>query len=1099
MQKRIASILFSTRLMAVLFVVFAVALGLGTFIENWYSTETAKVWIYNALWFEVIMAFFVLNFIGNIKRYNLHKKEKWSSLLLHLSFILILVGAFVTRYISYEGMMPIREGATENTFLSEKTYLISFIDGEIDGQPRRRVVENEVLLAPGASNEFEFNTDYNGQPVTLEILDYIHGAEEGLVEDPEGENYLKIVEAGGGDRHDHYIKEGEVTSIHNVLFALNKPTEGAINITYEDGEYQISSPFEGTYMRMADQQQGEVKKDTTQTLMLRSLYNMAGMQFVLPDPVVKGVYDIIPTEEKTDGQQDAAVVRVTTAGESETVKLLGGQGRINDPKKLNIGGLEFYVRYGSKEFELPFAIKLNDFIAAKYPGTEKSYSSFKSEVTVIDEENVFDYEIYMNHVLDHQGYRFFQASFDPDERGTVLSVNHDFWGTWITYIGYTLLYIGLMWILFDRGSRFGQLKKMLEKVKKKKAKLTTAAMLMFFVSVSGFAQYPQNGQEEHDPNHDHEQHEVETIEEEQHEHQNENASLTIPKSRIDSIIRANVVSKEHAAKFGELVVQDAGGRMKPVNTYSSELLRKLSKSVEYEGMTSDQVMISITENPTMWYNVPIINVKRGNDSIRHIAGVSEDQKYLALTDFFDSQGNYKLSPYLESAYQAAVPNQFEKDFIETDRRVNLLYNTLQGKMLRIFPIPEHENNKWVSYPEAAEAGFTGMDSVYTRQILPMYFSALRTAKETGGYKQANELLSSIKGFQKKFGSEVIPSEEKIRTEILYNKYDIFRNLFWMYMLAGVLMLIFVIFQIFKDSKFIRSFITVSKVTIIVFFVLHTLGLIARWYISGHAPWSDAYESMIYVAWATMLFGLLFGRKSDLTMASTAFVTSMILMIAHWNWMDPAIANLQPVLDSYWLMIHVSVIVGSYGPFTLGMILGAVALILMIATTKKNKKKMDLTIKEITIITEMALTIGLVMLTIGNFLGGQWANESWGRYWGWDPKETWALVSIMVYAFVIHVRLVPGLRSRWLFNFLAVVSFASIMMTYFGVNFYLSGLHSYASGDQVITPDFVYYSIAVVALLGIISYWRFTKHYKKGNRSRLTDKFLEKGKKKKKTV
>jgi ABC-type transport system involved in cytochrome c biogenesis permease subunit len=205
---------------------------------------------------------------------------------------------------------------------------------------------------------------------------------------------------------------------------------------------------------------------------------------------------------------------------------------------------------------------------------------------------------------------------------------------------------------------------------------------------------------------------------------------------------------------------------------------------------------------------------------------------------------------------------------------------------------------------------------------------------------------------------------------------------------------------------------------------------------------------------------------------------MILMIAHWNWMDPAIANLQPVLDSYWLMIHVSVIVGSFGPFSLGMILGAVSLILMILTTDKNKAKMNLNIKEITIITEMALTVGLVMLTIGNFLGGQWANESWGRYWGWDPKETWALVSIMVYAFVIHMRLVPGLRSRWFFNLMAIIAFSSIMMTYFGVNFYLAGLHSYASGDKVITPTFIYYAVAGVALLGGVSYWKYKKYYAK---------------------
>ena len=1069
MQKRIASILFSTRLMAVLFIVFAVALALGTFIENWYSTETAKVWIYNAVWFEVIMALFVINFAGNIVRYKLHKREKWSSLLLHLAFIFILLGAFVTRYISFEGMMPIREGVTENTFLSEKTFLTTFIDGEIEGEPKRRVVENQVLLAPGASNEFTFNTDFNGQPVKLEIIDFIHGAEEGLVEDPAGENYLKIVEAGGGNRHDHYLKEGEVSSIHNVLFALNKPTEGAINITFEDGEYTISSPFEGTYMRMADRLQGEVAKDTTQTLMLRSLYNMAGMQFVLPDPVVKGVYDVVPTAEKQQGQQDAVKVRISTAGESKTVSLLGGKGIMNDPIKVNLGGFELFLRYGSKEYELPFAIKLNDFIAERYPGTEKSYSSFKSKVTVIDGEKTFPYEIFMNHVLDYQGYRFFQASFDPDEKGTMLSVNHDYWGTWITYIGYTLLYIGLLWILFDRGSRFGELKKMLKKVKKKKAKLAT--LLLLLVSFTGFSQ------------------------EQDQDHQHENSAFVFPKPQIDSIIKANVVSEEHAAEFGKLVVQDAGGRMKPVNTYSSELLRKLSKSAEYEGMTSDQILISMTENPTLWYNVPLINVKKDNDSIHHIVGVKEDQKYVALTSFFDSEGNYKLSPYLESAYQAAVPNQFQKDFIETDRRVNLLYNALQGEILRIFPIPNNDNNKWVSYPEAAEAGFKGMDSVYTQQILPIYFNALQEAKKTGDYSKANEFLGSIKSFQKKFGSEVMPSDSKIQTEILYNKYDVFRNLFWMYMLAGVVMLVFVIFQIFNDSKFIRILINVSKIAIVVLFILHTAGLLARWYLSGHAPWSDAYESMIYVAWATMFFGLIFGRKSDLTTASTAFVASMILMIAHWNWMDPAIANLQPVLDSYWLMIHVSIIVASYGPFTLGMILGVVSLVLMILTNSNNKKKMDLTIKEITIITEMALTVGLVMLTIGNFLGGQWANESWGRYWGWDPKETWALVSIMVYAFVIHMRLVPGLRSRWLFNLMAVVSFASIMMTYFGVNFYLSGLHSYASGDKVITPNFVYYSIVAVALLGLVSYFRFNKFYKKDNRNRLTSESLKKKKKK----
>lgn len=1058
MQNKIAAVIFSTRIMAVLFVVFSIAMALGTFIESWYTIETARVLIYNTWWFEGIMVFFVITFAGNIYRYKLHHREKWSSLLLHLSFVLILVGAFVTRYISYEGIMPIREGETTSAFLSEKTYLTAYLDGEIDGEPRRRVIEEAVLLAPETDNDISINTDYNGQPVSIEVVNFIHGAKEGLILSESGENYLQIVEAGDGERHEHFLKEGEVANIHNILFAYNKPTEGAVNFTMdEEGSYQIDTPFEGTFMRMADEFEGEVVADTTQALMLRSLYNIGGMQFVIPEPPARGTYDIVPTTEKDPNQANAVSLKVTTGGEAKTVSILGGKGMVNPPKNLQVGGLDIFLNYGSKEMELPFAIKLNDFIAEKYPGTESnptpSYASFKSKVEIVEEnQDNWPYEIYMNNVLDHHGYRFFQASFDPDEKGTILSVNHDYWGTWITYIGYTLLYIGLTLILFDKGSRFGKLKVMLEKVKKKKSKLVT---FLAFLMLSGTTFAQEQEQKSPHPN--------------------------AGKARVDSIIKSNAVSPEHAAKFGKLVIQDQGGRMKPANTFSSELLRKLSKKDNYEGLNADQILISITENPALWYNVPMIYVKPNNDSIRRIAGVDEGEKYLAMTDFFDQTGSYKLSPYLEDAYQAAVPNQFQKDFIETDQKVNLLFNALQGSILRIFPIPGDENNKWVAYPEVAEANFRGMDSVYTKQILPIYMNALQEAKVTGDFEKADEFLESINSFQKKFGSEVLPSKQKIEAEVAYNKYDIFRQLYVWYMLGGLIMLVLVIVRIFRESKIIRALVKVSIVSIAAFFVIHTLGLAARWYISGHAPWSDAYESMIYVAWATMFFGLVFGRKSNLTIASTAFVTSMILMIAHWNWMDPAIANLQPVLDSYWLMIHVSVIVGSYGPFTLGMILGVVSLLLMIMTTEKNKLKMDLNIKEITIITEMALTVGLVMLTIGNFLGGQWANESWGRYWGWDPKETWALISIMIYAFVIHMRLVPGLRSRWFFNLMAIVAFASIMMTYFGVNFYLAGLHSYASGGKVITPTFIYYSVGVVALLGAVSYWKYQKHYSKSKK------------------
>lgn len=1032
--------LASTRLMAVLFFVFPAAMGLGTFIESWYSTDTAKIWIYNAWWFEVIMGLFILNFIGNIFRYRLLRKEKWAVLLIHLSFILILFGAFITRYIGYEGVMPIREGESSSTFLSEKTYLTLMVDGEHQGQALRKKTEKEVLFSQHVNNDFTFNDNFKGKDYSIAFVDFMENATEGLVLDPDGERYLKIVEANDGNRHEHYLKEGEVANIHNLLFTLNNPIQGAINIEVEDGEYFITSPFSGTFMRMADQFSGDLTTDTKAPLQLRSLYALSNFQFVIPEPVLRGKFDIVPAEEQQQARQDALRLEISTDEGSETVTLLGGKGYRANPKKVTLGDLDFYISYGSLEYSLPFEIQLNDFVAEKYPGTEKSYASFESKVTVKSDAD-FDYDIYMNHVLDHKGYRFFQSSFDPDEKGTILSVNHDWWGTYITYVGYILLYLSMMGIFFIGKTRFKDLAKAIDKIKAKKAALSLLALLS---SIGAYGQFEtHNGK---------------------------------TKINFDSLVVADAFPEAQAQKFGSLIIQDLGGRMKPANTFSSELLRKVSKSDTYNGLNSDQVLLSILNGPVIWYNIPIVYLKRGNDSIRKITGVDEKAKYAPLMAFFDTEGNYKIAPQLEDAYRAGVPNQFQKDFIEIDRRVNLLYAALEGKILRIFPVPGDENNKWVSYPELEEHTFSGTDSLYVNNVLPLYFRSMRLAKSSGDYKEADELLESLKGFQKRYGSEVLPSAKKINAEIAYNKYDIFKKLFSWYLYVGLLFFIALIVQIFRDSKAVRLFISVFKSATFVLFLLHTAGLIARWFISGHAPWSDAYESMIYVAWATVLFGFLFGRKSNLTLASTTFVASMILMIAHWNWMDPAIANLQPVLDSYWLMIHVAVIVGSYGPFALSMIIGILALFLMILTTKKTKARMDLNIKELTIINELSLTVGLIMLTIGNFLGGMWANESWGRYWGWDPKETWALISIMIYAFVIHMRLIPGLRGRWMFNLASVVAFASILMTYFGVNFYLSGLHSYASGEKIITPDFVYYAIGFIGLLGSVSYYFNKKNF-----------------------
>ena len=1030
MGSKILQLLFSTKFMLVLLILFPLAMGIGTFLESWYSTDAARIWIYNAWWFELLMLLLMINFMGNIKKYNLLSKEKLSVLILHLSFIFILLGAFVTRYIGDEGVMPIRENNVSNTYLSEKTYLTVFVDGTEDGVPQRKTLKSYLLLSEHVNNDFTINDDFYSKDFSISYDDYKENVTEGLVLDPSGERYIKLVEALDGNRQEHYIKEGQVTSIQNILFSFNYYQKGAINITSEAGEYYIESPFDGIYTIMSNQQSAELNKDKKQLLELRSLYQIPGFQFVFPEPALRGVFEIVDAEVTDREVEDALYLKVNYNGKSEDVSLLGGRGYVNNPKKVTIDDLDFYLSYGSDEVQLPFSIKLNDFIAEKYPGTENSYSSFKSKVTVEDDK-IFDYDIFMNNILNHKGYRFFQASFDPDEKGTVLSVNDDFWGTFITYAGYLLLFISMTAIFFVGNTRFKFLAKQLNK---------KTSLVVFLLSSSVLSA--------------------------------QSLDANLKTEFIDSIISESAISKDHANSFGKIIIQDSGGRMKPANTFSSELLRKVSRSNSYNGLNSDQVLVSIMDNPGVWFNAPIVYIKSGQkgDTIKKIIGVDEKIKKAPLVSFFDSLGNYKLATNLEKAYLSNVPSQIEKDVIELDRRVNLLYSALEGKIMRIFPVPNDVNNKWISYPEISEYTYEGADSLYVNNVLNLYFQTLRVARQDQDYTQSEELLESIKGFQKKYGSKVMPSDFKINSEVVYNKGDIFNRLYKWYLFAGLGLLLILIFQIFYDNKFTSHLIKLFESLIITLFVFNTIGLAARWYIAGHAPWSDAYESIIFVAWATVIFGIIFGRKSYFTLASSTFVASIILSIANMNWLDPSIANLQPVLDSYWLMIHVAVIVGSYGPFAIGMILGIVTLILTIIATKKNRKIFSRKLEELTIVNELSLTIGLVMLTIGNFLGGMWANESWGRYWGWDPKETWALISIMIYTAVLHLRIIPKLNNKWLFNLMSIISFAAILMTYFGVNFYLVGLHSYASGDKVITPNFVYYSTVFVFILGLISYF-----------------------------
>jgi cytochrome c-type biogenesis protein CcsB len=1037
--------------MAVLFILFAVAMGVATFIENDFGTQTSKALVYNTWWFELIMVFFVINFFGNIFRYRLYKKEKWAVLMFHLAFLLILIGAGATRYIGFEGIMLIKEGESTNKFLSETTYLNAIVDNNKVQKPE---INKPMLLSAWGKNSWSysdyFKTEDTEQDFSFELVEYIPWAERKLVEDENGVDHLFFVESSEGGRHEHWIQKGTIQNIHGVLVGFNAESDNpSINFIEENGNLKMVSKDDGDWFRMADQKKGNIVKDSVQNFQYLTLHNVSGLQFVIPKPAEKGIMKTT-SGPKDDKKLDVVVVDIKSNGKTERVELTGGKYNSQGSKEVTVGGLNFRLLYGAKILETPFLVKLNDFQLEKYPGSE-SAASYASEVTVIDDDESFDYRIFMNHILDHKGYKFFQSSYDlsgPVEE-THLSVNHDFVGTFITYLGYSFLYTGLICILFAKHTRFNYLKESLKKIRKKKLTLSIVATLL----LSSFSFTQETAHAPHEPN-------------------------QITNQQIDSILQANLVDVHHAESFNKLVIQDAGGRMKPAHTFASELVRKVSKTETFKGMQPSQVLLSIIENPRLWYEVPIVYLEKGNTHIRESLSLSKDAEYARLSDFITPTGSYKIKEEVAEAQKKNVKNKFEKDLIKIDQRVGLLYSAIGGGILRIYPIPNDDNNTWVSQPETSTAGFKATDSVFVRQSLPVYIQLLQEAKQSNDYTKADQILDGIKKFQKKFGTEVYPAENKIDLEISYNKMQPFQKLVKYYGFASLFLIVFVLWQIFNSKKWINNTVKVLTFVIIGLFIIHTLSLISRWYISGNAPWTNAYESIIFVAWATMLFGLIIGRKSALTIAAATFLAAITLFFAGQNWLDPAIANIQPVLNSWWLLVHTSIIVASYGPLSLAMILGVFALFLMVFTTKKNRNKMDLNIKEITIINEMAMTVGLVMLTIGNFLGGMWANESWGRYWGWDPKETWALVSIMIYAFVLHMRLIPGLRGRYTINLWSIIAYFSIMMTYFGVNFYLAGLHSYASGDRVITPTTVYYSVGFTIVLGILAWFKYKKYYKK---------------------
>ncbi|MBN2611699.1 MAG: cytochrome c biogenesis protein CcsA [Bacteroidales bacterium] len=717
------------------------------------------------------------------------------------------------------------------------------------------------------------------------------------------------------------------------------------------------------------------------------------------------------------------VFNITSGAVSETHSYRTQQGTVGNTTYIELNGILLKIYYGIKKKELPFAIRLNDFILERYPGSS-SPSWFESRVMIIEDNIVFpEFRIYMNHVLKHKGYRFFQASYDDDEKGTILSVNYDKAGVPITYAGYLLMVAGMIFGLFGRRSRFRFILKESDRIHKNKRALSVTFLIFTLFSFSVLGNQPDMPQ----------------------------------------------IDKEHAMRFGSILLQDNDGRIKPLNTLSSEVLRKIARKNDFKGLSPDEVFLGMLVYPVLWQNEPLIKV--GHGKINEILG--EKGKLIPFSSFFnESTGAYILGEYVRNANQKkpASRSKFENELIRADERLNVFYLACSGIMLTAFPQKNDPDRKWY-HPANAKNAFNSEDSVFVQNIIPYYISKVKEAAGSGNWTDADDLVNAIKAFQSAFGKDVMPSKTRIKAEILYNRYHPFEKISNIYGFTGFLLLLIQFAGIFFIRIKLKWPQYVACGIIGIAFLFHTLTLAARWYISGHAPWSNGYEALTFIAWASVLGGIIFSSKTPVTLSVAAILAWMALHAAHLSWMDPEITTLVPVLKSYWLILHVAVITASYGFLGIGALLAPINLMIMALQNKKNFKRIDLTISELSNIIEISLISGLYLLAIGTFLGAVWANESWGRYWGWDPKETWSLITIVVYAFISHMRLVPGLKSRYAFNLMALLGFGSVIMTYFGVNYYLSGLHSYAQGDALPIPPFFYYTIISITILAILSYTR----------------------------
>lgn len=643
---------------------------------------------------------------------------------------------------------------------------------------------------------------------------------------------------------------------------------------------------------------------------------------------------------------------------------------------------------GMKEEKLPFSLCLQKFEAKMHDGTN-AVADYSSKFTVIDGDDKSEGEVSMNNIYSHRSYRLYQSSYDEDGKGSVLAINADPYGIPVTYTGYALLFISLVWMLFDPK---GGYRKLLKSPLLKKGALITALILSM-----GNIQ-------------------------------------TLHAESATGNLQNAVLPKETAEKFGELHIL-YNDRICPVQTFALDFCKKIYGARSYQGLTAEQVLSGWVFYGNTWASEPFIKIKSGE-----MKTAMNLPDYASLNTFFNREmGGYTIGQYVQEYYNGQQ-DKFHQQAADVDGKIQIIMELREGISLKVLPYTFTKNVKatkdhsfikagtttWFSPVDKLPQAVEHQHALYIRNV----FSLLNGDVKAGNTSRVNEFFVKMKKYQEVSSGNSLPTATQYKAERINNAFPFATILFMANLTLGFIALFYTIYRMTKKRE-IKALNIALPILLGVSFLALTFGLALRWIISGNVPMSNGYESMLTVAWFVMLISILMQLRIRIVMVFGFLISGFFLLVSHINQMDPAIGQMMPVLNSPLLSIHVSIIMMSYALLSLTFICGIMGICLRSHG------------EELQALSRIFLYPALTTMGFGIFIGAIWANVSWGTYWSWDSKETWALITFMIYAVVVHTQSLPVFHKPLVYHIYITLAFLSIAMTYFGVNYFLTGMHSYA--------------------------------------------------------